>query len=270
MSDGSVGAVRWWGDFSFKEGDRGFWRVGQLSLAVSRSRQEWRVQRHSQVDAHMDECRVSLPSDESVSGDGVTEHRFTFGRTSETLSLTPRLADRPVVVSPESPFYVPANQEILLFCSTPMWLRLEVGKEKTVLEEFPMIRPPDTWFGSSTREGELCYATTTAARLRREDLRPRPHRALTELRIRNDAKDTLELEKVNLSVPLLSLYVTSEGAFWSDGVTLYRKADGTSELEIDEGRPEGVDSVLVSSARVVGTNKFMVRAFEVFFAKGEL
>jgi hypothetical protein len=213
---------------------------------------------------------VALPSDELVRGAHVTEHRFSFGRTGETLLLTPRLADRSVVVSPESPFYVPANQEILLFCSTPLWLRLEVGDEKTELEEFPMIRPPDTWFGPSTREGELCYATTTAAQLRREDLHPRPHRAMTELRVRNDAQSVLALERVNLSVPFLSLYVTPEGAFWSDSVTLSRKTDGgRSEIEIVKGPPKGLNVERVSTARTAGTHNVMVRAFEVLFARGE-
>jgi hypothetical protein len=260
-------STRWWGEFSLREGERGLWHVGPLTLGIGRAHKEWRIERRSDPALAGAACRVELPSSERLEGDDVIVRRFSFEQTGEALQLTPRVADRSVVVYPESPFFVTAGQEIVLFCSTPLWVRLEVGENRTVLEEFPSVRPSDTWFGPSTREGELCYASTTAARLRREDILHRPHRAVTELRIRNEADDTLPIEKVNLSVPYLSLYATADGSLWSDRVTLYRTLDESrSELEITPGPPEGLSAEPVSEARVTaGTDNVMVRAFEALF-----
>lgn len=271
MTDSAANDSRWWGRFSLDEDIRGSWHVGPLCLGVARSRQEWRIERHTDASASGSECHVEIPSDRGVDSEDVTISRFSFTRTSDVLWLTPRFADRAVVISPENPFYVTAGQEIVLFCSTPLWVRVEVGDERTVLEEFPTVRPSDTWFGSSTREGELCYATTTAARLRRQDLLPRPHRATTELRILNEADDTLQIEKINLSVVYLSLYAASDGSLWSDRVTLHRTPDGSrDELEIVAGAPEGLNAERVSDARLAaGKDNVMVRAFEALFTGGK-
>ncbi len=256
----------WWGRFSFAEGEGGLWRVGPLELGIVRAREEWRIHRRTEVGAS--ERHVEVPSDVRVEGADVIVSRFSFERTGESVWLVPRFADRSVVVYPESPFFVTAGQEIVLFCSTPLWVRLEVGEERTGLEEFPAVRPSDTWFGPSTREGELCYATTTTARLRREEVVALPHRAVTELRICNEGHDTLQIEKVNLSVRYLSLYGARDGSLWSDRVILHRaKGGGESELEIVHGPPEALDAEPVSSAREpAGKESIMVRAIEALFA----
>ena len=99
--------------------------------------------------------------------------------------------------------------------------------------ETPLERPPDTWIGPSTREGELCYATRSAARLDRASVPLHPHRALTELRIENGASDTLHLERVSLAVPYLSVYAARDGALWTESVVLERTASATlGKLEI--------------------------------------
>lgn len=258
--------AQWWGQFSLDAGDGGLWHVGPLRLSIARSAGEWRIHRRCEADAV--DCRVDVPSPEQVEGDDVTVSRYSFTRTSDSLWLTPRFADRPVVVYPEDPFFVTAGQEIVLFCSTPLWVGVEVGADKTALAEFPAVRPSDTWFGVSTREGELCYATTTAARSSRDDVVPRPHRAVTELCIRNEADDTLQIEKVNLSVAFLSLYLAEDGGLWSDRVTLHRTKSGTgSELEIGDGPPESLGATKISGPRVPsGKDNVAVRAFDALFS----
>lgn len=256
----------WWGRFSLAEGEGGLWRVGPLELGVVRARQEWRIHRRTKAGATA--CHVEVPSDVRVEGADVSVSRFSFEQTGESIWLVPRFADRSVVVYLESPFFVTAGQEIVLFCSTPLWVGLEVGEETARLEEFPAVRPSDTWFGPSTREGELCYATTMPARLRREEIAALPHRAVTELRICNEADDTLQIEKVNLSVGYLSLYGARDGSLWSDRVILHRaKGGGESELEIVAGPPEGIGAQLVSPAReAAGQASIMVRAIGALFA----
>lgn len=256
----------WWGKFSLAEGEGGLWRVGPLELGIVRARQEWRI--HRRTEAGANEGHVEVPSDARVEGTDVSVSRFSFEQTGESVWLVPRFADRSVVVYLDSPFFVTAGQEIVLYCSTPLWVALEVGEEKARLEEIPAVRPSDTWFGPSTREGELCYATTIPARLRREEVVGVPHRAVTELRICNEAEDTLPIEKVKLSVRYLSLYSARDGSLWSDRVVLHRSKSGSeSALEIVAGPPEGIDAAPVSSAREpAGQENVMVRAIEALFA----
>ena len=57
----------------------------------------------------------------------------------------------------------------MIYVSTPLWVRVDVHDPPQFLQEIPVIRPSDTWFGPSTREGELGYAGRTHGRLNFEN-----------------------------------------------------------------------------------------------------
>ena len=171
-----------------------------------------------------------------------------------------------MVVYPEDPFHVTAGESITLFCSTPLWIRVEAGAGRLALMETAIERPPDTWIGPSTREGELCYATQTAARLDRASVPRHPHRALTELRIRNAASDMLLLERVNLAVPYLSLYAGPGGGLWTEPVLLERTSSATiGRLQI--GHPPVPSEVeRITPPRLSPAPEgILVRAFSALF-----
>jgi hypothetical protein len=236
-----------------------------MRLALARGRREWSVEYRRNAeprDARIFEC----PTTSVLDGPAVTRNRYAFAETPETFWVRPALADRAVVVYPEDPFHVTAGESITLFCSTPLWIRVEVGASRLALLETPIEQPPDTWIGPSTREGELCYATQTAARLERESLPRHPHRALTELRIRNGASDTLRLERVNLAVPYLSLHADRNGGLWTEAVALERTSSATiGRLEI--GHPPVPSEVeTITPPRVKAEpGGILVRAFSALF-----
>lgn len=256
----------WWGTFDFEEGTRGLWSVGPLRLSVLRTHGEWRIEYVSHDDGTPSVATVEYPTEVRLAGDDVGRSRFSFDKTSPSLHVTPVLADRPAIISPEEAFHVTGGQQITLFCSTPLWIRLATGEEQIALMEIPTFRPPDTWFGPSTQSGELCYATRTAARLRREDLPIRPHRAVTALHIHNKVDHTLRVDRINLSVPHLSLYVAHDASFWTDDVTLTRTSIGAhGELTVDGPPPgRGVKPVSKSREPLKDTN-IVVRAFSALF-----
>jgi len=135
-----------------------------MRLGLARQRQELSVDYRENADprdARFFEC----PTTATLDGSGVVRNRYAFAETPEIVWVRPALADRAVVVYPEEPFHVTAGESITLFCSTPLWIRVEIGASRHALMETAIERPPDTWIGPSTREGELCYATQTAARL---------------------------------------------------------------------------------------------------------
>ncbi|HJS74528.1 MAG TPA: hypothetical protein VJ921_09585, partial [Vicinamibacteria bacterium] len=159
-----------------------------------------------------------------------------------------------------------AGESITLYCSTPLWIRVEAGLTRVKLMESAIERPSDTWVGPSTREGEICYATQTAARLERSSVPRHPHRAVTELRIRNAANDTLLLEKVNLSVPYLSIYAGRDGVLWTESVLLERSSSTTiGRLQIGHP-PEPSEVEKLTSARLRSEpGGVLVRAFSALF-----
>lgn len=219
-------ALPWWGRFTLGVGERGLWHVGPMRLCLTRRRQEVEIdylQNAEPRDARFFEC----PTTATLDGSGIVRNRYAFAESPEIVCVRPPLADRAVVVYPEDPFHITAGESITLYCSTPLWIRVEVGAGRFALMETAIERPSDTWIGPSTREGELCYATQTAARLDRATVARHPHRALTELRIRNAATDTLRLERVNLAVPFLSVYAGRDGGLWTESVVLERTSSAT-------------------------------------------
>jgi hypothetical protein len=263
--DGEKPALVWWGRFALAIGERGLWRVGPMRLSVARGRQEWSIDYRKNAeprDARDFEC----PSSSTLDGPSAARSRYAFSEAPATFWIRPVLADRAVVVYPEDRFHVTPGESITLYCSTPLWIRVEVGEARLPLLETAIERPPETWIGPSTREGELCYATQTTARLDRGSVPRHPHRAVTELRIRNGASDTLELPRVNLAVPYLSLYASPDGGLWTESVALERTTSATmGRLEIGHPPfPSAVERITPPRLRSE-PGGILVRAFSALF-----
>ena len=135
------------------------------------------------------------------------------------------------------------------------------------LREDFIVRPSDTWFGPSTRVGELCYASRTSGRLAIEDVPLRAERAVTAVTIRNSIPAVLPILKLSLLAPQLALYVDSGGMLWTEDVTLdNREQDDLAELIIDQRPPASADKpVLVNSARQKDGSGGLFRAFGAIF-----
>jgi hypothetical protein len=102
-----------------------------------------------------------------------------------------------------------------------LWVRARLQQRNHTLLDVAATRLSDTWFGPSTMEGELCYATTTSGRLNLVDLPVRVHRAITPVRINNAGEKPLKLEKLSLPVPFLSLFDTGAHGLWTEEITLH-------------------------------------------------
>jgi len=215
-----------------------------------RTDREWRVAwetgRNALADAnkHVGPLHASVADfDWSDPPSAYTITRFSMRSTHEYLDLQPMLADRPVVIRPEHPISIVSGESITLFISTPLWMRLRVHEPPQHLLDMPTVRPSDTWFGTTTREGELCYAARTTGRLDLGDVPMRPHRAVTPLRIRNQASDTLLLERVQVPTRHLALYTTDRSILWTQALTLEREDNRASSgpaatVHIRSGAPE--------------------------------
>ncbi|MFU8856813.1 MAG: hypothetical protein ACNA8S_07365 [Deferrisomatales bacterium] len=250
----------WWGRYTLEEGLTGRWRVGALTLWAQRRPGEWRLAHASTNDPFDDEVASQVPSAEPIPSHGATLVRYAMKHTDRFLALEPALPDRPVVSRPDTPFYVLAGEEVRLFISTPVWVRVLAGARR--LLEIPVYRPSDTWFGPSTREGEVCYDTRTSCRNELSQVPRRPHRAVAAVTIRNRTGDAVLVERLNLPVPYLAVYAAPGGGLWTQGVTLQMGGDGGSaELHIGKGAPtEAHGATLLTGPREDADRNILVRA----------
>ncbi len=226
----------WWGEFSLAEGERGKWRIGALDLWAERRPLEWRIHHQTRDDPFDAAVAVEVPAG-GMPTDGIALARFSMGKPGKVLNLQPVLPDRPLVSSPDSPFFVLPGEQVLLFISSPVWVRVS-AKDRQLLE-LPIYRSSDTWFGPSTREGELCYASRTRCRTELEDLPPRPHRAVTSVHLQNRTEGSILVERLNLPVRYLSLFSAADGKLWTETLTLVTANEGeTAEIQIGKGPPD--------------------------------
>src|SRR5690606_271541 len=150
----------------------GHWKLGPLHLWVARFKNEWRISNTSSHDPDDRTIEVESPfkGHTSIPKD-IEIARFGGKETGSSIRFTPALADRPVVIRPEMPFYLPSNDEVTIFVSTPLWLNVTVQPNSRKLFSIPILHLSDSWFGADPTEGELCYAARSKAKLRFEDLK---------------------------------------------------------------------------------------------------
>jgi hypothetical protein len=257
----------WWQPQTVPDGRTLDCRVGPLRLRVRHVGGEWRLVSEYEEEVPGPVAPVTLqPGSDELPDENI--QRYIAPRGGEQLQLKPVLADRPVVIQPRQPVFLPSQTETTLYLSTPVWLQVEVGGGKlAMLCEIPTVRLSDTWFGSSTRVGELCYSGRTQARHDPAEVPYRSHRAITPVTIRNEAGSVLPLEKLSLPVPMLSVYGAEDGSLWTQRISLLRRSDSDmADIKVDAGAPAEAGTVSrISGPRRESGRGGIVRAFSVLF-----
>ena len=253
----------WYGRFELPEDAAGLWQAGPFQLWARRLPHEWVVCTVQGTDGLESTLDVRVPTDDPAPIEGLGLLRFAFEQPPEYVNLTPALADRPVVVSPEEPLHLPSGEQITLFISTPVWFQLSIGEGPLPLLDEPTHRPTDTWFGPSTMRGELCYATRTAARMSLDNVPFRPHRVISVVQIRNSSKTTLTVEKLKIPLPNQSVFGTKDGDLWTETVTLDHQEEGAmAAVRLAKGPPSNApEASLFSGPRVPMDTGLLTRAF---------
>ena len=259
----------WWGLRELECGEALKIELEGLQLAIARESNEWSFyydQAAAQVEQQSSgwwQAQGTIDPDEYEK-----VARFMFRTTHSKVNMLPALADRPVISSPISALNLPPQEEVTLFVSSPVWLQLYSEGIEEPLLDIPVQRASDTWFGPSTRVGELCYASRTHGHLSLERVPVRLHRAITPVTIRNRADTTLLLERISLPAPNLSLYADDKSQLWTESITLERESDGDmASLVIDKRAPSHLQKpVRLSEPRSrVQKENLAIRAFSVLF-----
>ncbi|MFV8752509.1 hypothetical protein ACNOYE_18335 [Nannocystaceae bacterium ST9] len=245
----------WWGEFEFDAGVCRRWRIGPLTLWVTRLAKEWQVafERTRELDATVD-------VDEGEPPPGKLERsRYLFEQGSK-LGLIARVADRPVVARPEMPVIVPGGLSATLFVSTPVWVALSAGEPRQRFLELPTWLPSSTWFGENNIEGALCYAERTRARHERgsEVFRAR---VTTSVTVNNVEREPLRIDRIALPLPSMSVFRDEQGGLWTEHAVVDYLANQDAPVKVMRGPLEAIGKTsLVSSAREGRDTNVVVRA----------
>lgn len=262
---------QWWGDFTFDLGMGGQWEIGRLRIAVQRRPREWLVAYESiEMKENGKEWRFAYSDLDINEGKYAHVSRFVYRSTTEQLSILPALADRSVVTRPLTPFSVPADESTTIYISTPLWFTLSTGTPTQPFFEIPIQRPSDTWFGSSTLEGETCYAIRTHGRLSLENLTLYQYRAITEVHIRNQSPEPLLIERLNIPMTYLSLYQDPSTNLWTETVTVVQEqGKSLAEFNIERDAPApAIGGKLIAKPREDPQKGMLIRAFGALTLQG--
>ncbi len=225
----------WWGRYELPLNAAGRWRVGPLTIWAQRLEHEWRVGSQTAASDADSPIEIEAPTDAAPPEEEM-DLRFGFVRSPEAIELVPSLADRSIVVKPQTTFYLMPGEKTTLYLTMPLWLRIECGEPPQRLLEAPITRMSDTWFGASPRAGQLCYASRARAYLRAEDAPNSPLHAICPVTIDNRAEAPAPLERLTLAAPYLALYADRDGRVW------------TPEIRARREHGEGLDDVRLSTA----------------------
>ena len=259
---------QWWGSFKLEIDENKEWQIGQLKLIVRRLKNEWQIAHEPVADVDKIDNSFVIKNTDQLPESLKNNSRYVLRNTTGQLTVTPQLADRPVITRPHIPFNLSSGEEITLYVSSILWLELAIGSApEKVLTSIAIQRLSDTWFGPSTLEGEFCYASTTHCRLDFEEIPKRFHRAITPVLIRNLSDTTLLLDRLNLPTPVLPLYTSSTGQLWTPQITLTREKDGDlAELKIDDKPPKNKGKMKkINDARKPADSSVLFRAFSTVF-----
>ncbi len=258
----------WWGERSLALGEGGYLRLGARELWLQRSAHDWLVATRDGRDPLAQEIALELPGVFAPPAEARL-CRYAFSTTHPRLSLTPRLADRPLICRPEAPLTLLPRQQVELLVSSPIWVALAVGEPLQPLLDLPLLRLSDSWFGPPTRPGGLSYATTTRVLTERSAVHPSPLRAITPVAVRNSSPTPVTLERLNLPLPMLELYHDRQGGLWSGVVKLEWERAQEVELTLVEGPPTAAaGGERVATARQAVSRNLLFQAVDYLFGEG--
>ncbi len=181
------------------------------------------------------------------------------------VGLAPALADRPVVVAPETPFHLTPGATARIFVRIPLWVRVSiVSDSEATLLEVPAIIMSDTWWGD-LGSGELAYWLPTTARRTVTDDLFGPHLVMCPLELLNESEEVLSVEKLAVRVVHMSIYCDGPKLWSSETRVRYESDDEGSRIDLEERPPrEAPRAELLTPPRERPERGFRARTFGRF------
>ncbi len=287
--------AQWWGDFNVVQGQARSWTIGERAIVIERKASEWNSWNIETPEEVWEPLVCGVLDTQALQG-AALEEADTFAHqeglldsakycdirrvhlkclmrhlqapTTGELHIAPALADRSIVVRLSSPVRLLAGEQARIYVSTPLWFQASAMPGHLMMLDTPFWQPSDSWFGANTRDGEFCYAKYTDARLQLDLLTPRAHRAITPILVNNKRDAPLDIERLNIPVPLLSLYSDCNHQLWTQLLTVTRDEGGElAELLLAKQAPEEAkEATQIAEPRIKIEKHAFTRALSSLFA----
>ncbi|MBW4935723.1 hypothetical protein [Marinobacter sp. F4206] len=256
----------WAKPYNLASGQTQSHQLGQVRLWVTLLDKEWQV-RSQTMEPDTDPVTWTETISHTLPSSDVPLQRFIRSGEAETVTFIPAVAALPTVIRPYQSLTIPAGGRCVIYVGTVVWMKVCVGDQQTVLTEIPLGAPSLTWVGRNTMEGELCYSSSSYARLVLEAVPKRPWRAVTPVTIVNRREEPLLLERFSLPTPLLSLHLNERGQLWTPGVTVECETEmNSASLHVEQTLLAAAGECQpVGPARENMTRGRLVRAFDRMF-----
>lgn len=257
----------WRQPYKLESGQTQYHELGHVQLWVTLLDLEWQVRLRT-LEAQGDPSAWTERVGHVLPSLDVPLQRFIRPENDGgTITFVPAVASLPTVIRPFQPMTIPAGGRCVIYVGTMVWMKVCVGPNETPLTEIPLSTPLMTWVGRNTMEGELCYSSSTFARLVLEAVPKRPWRAVTPVTIINRRSEPLLLERFSLPTPLLSLHQNERAQLWTPGVTVECETDmNSASLRVDTTLlPAAGNCRKVGDAREKSSRGRLVRAFDRMF-----
>jgi hypothetical protein len=235
----------WWGTFTLAENALMSWHVGERVIAIQRRANEYRVwDVQAAIDTKANPTVDVTSADSLLSFSGCDPNfvslaefepqRFLTQQTSQSLRVKPMMPDRAVVIKPRIPISILPKESISLYAHIPLWsaffhIEKEGEREKSIVD-IPIARPSDSWFGSSTMVGELCYAIDSDAYTDKSTI---PHSlffAVTQIDIDNQSDSPLLVRRIKVPTTNLCLYQETAGQLYSDNLVVINEDEKSKPI----------------------------------------
>ncbi|UZE94537.1 hypothetical protein [Alkalimarinus alittae] len=243
--------------------------VGALELYINLLENEWTF-RHSYLtqDETKTEKKIELSALKKNTRDDLDPLRFINANQQKTLQFRPRLANKSIVAKPYMPVFLPSQQTVTIYISTPIWLAIFFEGHKQPLLELPTFKLSDTWFGPRPHKGELCYSSRFSGRIDLKALPKRASRIITPVKITNNGADNLKLEKISIPCDYLAVYLNKNNELWTPTLSILREVDqNKTKVAIEKTlHPSLEQARRVGEPRVADPSRLLSKTIDMLFS----
>ncbi len=170
---------------------------------------------------------------------------FFHTGTSSAIIFSPALQEKPLVFKSNQLAILP-GQSLSFFVKVPLVLQVFYSrkKEENLLKEIPFGNLSNTWFGDADK-GEAAYSIGTEYFLTLADANPSVFEAVCPVKVHNNSKAVLALERLILRVNNLSIYKNADNFL-------------TDLIKIEYKGKEQISSVSYSYSKTIHGEKEVV------------
>jgi len=233
-----------WGQYQISDNSIHNWELGPLKIWCKNINKELQIAYKRGETNEDDNSKLTEPPED------LAWTRWALEGNKTTVELNPLLPDRPVVVKPETSFWLTKNAKARIFVRVPLWIQINLaGRKAKALTEIPTVILSNTWFGNFF-EGELCYWVSSGARRQIEVDPQRSYLVICTIQLINNSDEDLLVEKICLRVMNLSLFDIAD-QLWSDEIRIsYEGKEEGSKIKAS-GKPpsEAKSAKLISLPR---------------------